>query len=458
MSYALVPSGRAPLLRGLAFPRSFALAAAAALPVPLAAQQVHEGLTNSPLALAANASLAHVVPGGLVTFGGGSVSFTPNGQPPQVLLTTTGTVFGSFLQFVAPNHVLFGLTQVGGAGANDVVWLLPLQGPPATAPLANIRYDYDVALRSPTEAFVSARLGGFASPDGDIVALDLTNGTTRHLAQIPGASGPVAVAPNGDVYYAPGYAGWPPLPGTVSVLRFPRPVVDQALLLGTTLGLADAQTVLTGLDAVADFAFDDDGDLHFVDWWNNRVGEISDVQGPIPWLGASIAGYSSSGLSPTMVQFVAGSGGGEFEPFQPANGRMFVHATDYAAVNELHGYATSAATLGHSGPSPIPSGPFSLLAGQGPANGIGVVAFQFGAQPGTTLLAVPGFEQTLAIANSLLTSPILVAVPFDAAGNMPLALVNPGYGVPVTASVQVVFVAQDGVLGATVPTTLVLGP
>jgi hypothetical protein len=454
---APVPSRRPALSRGTAFPRFLSLATAIALVAPLAAQQVHEGLAAAAQTLGANASLAHVVPGGLVTFGAGTVRFTPTGQPPQVLLSTTGIVFGSFLQFVAPNHVLFGLTQVGGAGANDAIWLLPLQGPTPAGPLALVAYDYDVAMLSPTQALVSARLGGFASPFADLIEVNLTNGVTRLLAQIPGASGPVAIGANGDVYYAPGFAGWPPLPGTVTLLRFPRPVVDQALLLGTPLGLADAQTVLTGLDAVGDMAFDDDGDLHFTDWWNNRIGEISDVAGAMPWLGVSIASYSGAALSPTTVQFVHGQSGSVFEPFQPANGRLFVHATDYVAQNELHGYVTSPATLGHTGSSPIPGGPFALVAAQGPANGIGVVAFQFGALPGTTLLTVPGFEQPIAIADALLVAPILVPVPFDAAGNLQLPLVNPGYGLPVTASVQVVFVALDGVLGATGATTIVLG-
>lgn len=422
----------------------------------LVAQQPVEGLTGSAQALPPTVSQTLATSSGLITFDGTNVQLTPPGMSPQTLLTVSGLAFGSFLLQTSTNRVLFGHTGPGPAGSSDAVWSLPLQGPAPAQPLAMVPFNYDATMLTPNTVLLSARLGGFAAASNELVALDLTTGSTQVVASVPGASGPVAVAANGDIFYATGYAGFPPLPGTAEVLRFPRQQFDAAIASSTVLGLADAQSVMSGLDAVGDFAFDDDGDLLFVDWWNGRVSEISDAAGQ-PWL-ALVIDYGAASVTATALQFVPGSAHGDFEPFQPPNGTLLVHETDYTTMSQLRSLTTATATVSVAPGTTLGAGPFTLSVAGGPSLGIGVVALAAGVSPNTVPLQVPGFEQRLWWNAALTTGPILVTVAFDAVGHAALTASSPGFAPAVPATLQVAFVAANGVLGATGALGILLGP
>lgn len=429
--------------------RSLLVAAAlAALLAPTPAQSVPEGLAASATTLPSTASLALVVPGGIVTFDSNNVVLKLDSQPPQTLLSLTGMIWGSFLLQTDANHVLFGHTGVGPTGSGDRLWLVPLQGPPPAAPLAVVPFNYDAVLLAPGQVLLSARTGGFAVADNDLLVLDLATGNTQLVALLPGASGPVAIAPNGDILYATASPFFPAPAGSVTILRLPRAVFDQALATHTVLGLADAQVVIAGLDAASDFAVDDDGDLLFVDWWNGRVSEISDVDGAAV-LVPVVVDYGTAPVFPSSVQFVGGNAYGVFEPFQPQNGRLFVFESDYFSTSRLGAFAAAPAVLHVSGGPVIPAGPFTITATQGPSLGIGVVAFAFGSAGVPAAVGVPGFEQPLWLDPTLLGPSILVTVLFNAAGSASLAPTNPGFHPAIAATTQVVFVSSNGVLGAT---------
>ena len=163
-------------------------------------------------------------------------------------------------------------------------------------------------------------------------------------------------------------------------------------------------------------------------------------------------------MFPTTLQFVPGNGGGVFEPFQRANGELLVHETNFMAISRARRLRAAPADLSATGGSPIPSGPFALSTVNGPNLGLGVVAFAFDATPGTFTLQVPGFEQPLAWSHALVPTPMLATVAFDASGAAALALVNPGFAPANAATAQVAFVSVAGVLGATAPINLLLGP
>ncbi|HEX6810033.1 MAG TPA: hypothetical protein VF384_00295 [Planctomycetota bacterium] len=389
---------------------------------------------------------------GTVRFDGTAVVLAPPGQPEVTLLQLPGMAFGSFLIEAGPGHVLFGQT-----GSLDAIWHLPLQGTPPAAPLALVTLNYDAVMWTPTSVLVSARTGGWGAPANDLLVLDLQNGTTQLLASVPGASGPLAVSAGGDIYYATGFAGFPVPPATTKVMRFRHQHAELALLGHRVLGVAHAEAVMSGLDAAGDLAFDDDGDLLFVDWFNSRIGEISDAAGTSPRLAAPLADYGTAAVFPSMLQFVPGSAGGVFEPFQPASGSLLVHETDFVAITRLRRLRSSPASLTTSAGSPITSGPFDLTTVNGPSLGLGLVAFAFGAAPGTSVLQVPGFEQPLAWSNAL-AAPVFAVVAFDVHGVAFLPLANPGFNPPTTATAQVAFLSAAGILGATAPLALLLGP
>jgi hypothetical protein len=342
-----------------------------------------------------------------------------------------------------------------GESSNQTLWRLPLSGSGSPVALGTLAWNYDAALLTPQTAVVSARLGGFAAPDNELIAVDLATGNQQVFAQVPGASGPVAVAANGDLYYATGSASFPTPPGTAHIVRFRAAVVANALQQNLVLGPAQAELVWSGLDSVADLAFDDDGDLHFTDWFNARLGEVNDVDSATPSLGAGIASYGSGPLGAASLQFVPANSGGVFEPFQPLGGEMLVLETDYFATSQLRTVRSVQPTVVTTAPGPVAPGPFAFVAQQGPRNGIALLAIAGATAPGTVPLAVPGFEQPLWWSPALF-APILVVLPFDANGDGTVQLTNPGFAPALPATAQIATISLVGVLGATDPLPLLL--
>ena len=417
-----------------------------ALVSSLLCQQLPEGLQSQTTALPPSSGQAVSTSAGLVFFDGNDLQLA---QPPQSLLHFPTFRFGSFTLDVGNGRVLF------GESSSHELWLVPLTGPAPAAPLTTMAWNYDASLLSPQRAVVSARLGGFSAPDNQLFAVDLATGQQQVFASIPGASGPVEVAQNGDLYYATGSASFPTPPASAVVMRFRSPVIAAALQQQAVLTLAQAEIVVSGLDSAADLAFDDDGDLHFTDWFNARIGEVNDADGPSPQLGAGVASYGTAALSPASLQFLPGVGVGVFEPFQMPRGQLLVLETDYFSQSQLRTLRAQPAQLAVTVANPIPTGNFVVVALNGPSLGIGVLAIDGQTATGLVPLAVPGFEQPLLWSPALL-SPVLALVAFDAAGNCSLQLQNPGFAPMLAGTVQVATVSVSGVLGATPPASLLL--
>lgn len=425
---------------------------AALLAVHASAQQTSEGFSPNSQPLPAGTNLACAMPTGEVHFDGATVTLVAPGQPPQTLLQLPTFVFGSFLLPTDPNHVLFGCT-----GQQDTIWLLPLQGPPPTQPLATLPFNYDAANYDTTHALVSARTGGFAAPDNELWLLDLTNGRIQLVIEVPGASGPVALSQNGDVFYATGFAGFPVPAGQAKVLRFQRSRCDAAIATHRVLGLHHANLVAAGLDSLGDMEFDDDGDLVFVDWFNSRIRELNDAASGTATSTSSLVDYSLAPVFPTTVQFVAAGPGPTFEAFQAANGSLLVFETDYVATANLRTLRSQSPTLTTSPSASIPAGPFVFDVSGGASNGLGILALAFAPAAGTFALQLPGFEAQLAWSTAL-ASPVWLPIAFDGSGHATLAAVNPGFAPAVPATAQVGFVSTAGLLGATAPVTVLIGP
>ncbi len=415
----------------------------------LPSQQLQEGLQTQTTMLPPGSGQLLATPTGLVYFDGQDLQFAAPAQPAQSRLHFPGFRFGSFTIDAGNGHVLF------GESSQHELWLVSLAGPLPTAPLTTVMWNYDAALLSPQRAVVSARLGGFAAPDNELIAVDLVTGQQQVFASIPGASGPVEVAANGDLYYATGSPSFPTPPGTARIVRFRAAVVANALQQQSVLTLAQAEAVAAGLDSVADLAFDDDGDLHFTDWFNTRIGEVDDADGPAARVGAGVANYSASFLSPASLQFVRTTGMGVFEPFQPQGGGLLVLETDYFSQSQMRTVRSSEAQLVATAPNPIQTGAFALIVVNGPSNGIGVVAIAGSTTPGIVPIAMPGFEQPLLWSPALL-SPLLALLPLDAMGNGSLQIQNPGFAPILAATAQAAMVSATGVLGATPPIALLL--
>lgn len=418
----------------------------------LTGQQLPEGITGQLVALPAGAASPALLPGGdVVYFDGTDLWRRAAGQPPQALLHLPSFVFGSFTLDVGGGALLF------GENLTHHLWLVPTAGPAPTQPLATIPFNYDAAALDAQRVVVSAKTGGFSTPDNDLIVVDLATGVVQPLASVPGASGAVTVAANGDVYYATASLAFPTPPGQTAVVRFRRAVVDAALQQSLVLGIADAEPVFAGLDAAADLCLDDDGDLLFTDWFQNTLGELNDVDGPAPWLSTPLVHYGTA-PGAAAVQFVPASGAAHFEPFQPLGGTVAVFETDFATTSAFRLLTARRAVLAPMGPAPIPAGAVTLQVAAGPANGLALLAITLDATPGSSTFAVPGFEQTLHWQTVLVGTALLQPAAFDAGGALSITFSNPGFAVPMAATAQVALLSASGVLGSSTAAGLVFGP
>ena len=202
------------------------LATVASLSLSLQAQQIAEGYSSDTNTLANGAGNVLETAFGTVSFDGLELTLTSS-NGTQTLLTFPSNTFGSFTAPIGANRVLF------GESSNDGIWSVPLNG--GTPQLvANVLFNYDAVLLDDDRALVSAKTGGFSSPDNEVMFVDLLTGQTQLLAQFPGASGPLAID-------AAGEAG-----GGVVTLGIGRWYLDGPLLLPNNVRLKGA-----GMDRTA---------------------------------------------------------------------------------------------------------------------------------------------------------------------------------------------------------------
>ncbi|MBL8748137.1 MAG: hypothetical protein JNK78_03185 [Planctomycetes bacterium] len=418
---------------------------------PARGQQLPEGFRHeaSPLPLAASTVFVRSN-GDVVTFDGRHLVLAATGQPARVLLILPTTAFGSFVIEPSLGTLVFGENSNGG------VWVVPIAGPRPRTPKFRLALNYDAAVLDATHVVVSAKTTGWTTPDNEVFVLDLTTGAQSLVATLPGPSGPVAVDDGGSVYYATASAPFstPPVPSTV--LRFPHTAITNAILLQTPLTTADAQLVATGIDAAADLAFDDRGNLLFSDWFQNTIGVVLDATGPTPSLGTPLVSY---GLAPgaASLHFVKSTGRAVFQPFQPVGATLFVHETDYFSASQLAIVRPARPTLTASAPSPVPAGAFAFTIDGGPALGLGVLAIASAANTAEGAFDL-GFAQPLHWSLALGPASMLLPMAFDAAGHALVAANNPGFQPAITTTAQAAFLSSTNALGSTNPAVTTLGP
>ncbi|HEB53260.1 MAG TPA: hypothetical protein ENI87_08410 [bacterium] len=427
----------------------FTLASVAAFSLHAATQQTPAGYSATTIALPAGAGNVLTLPSGTVSFDGFDLELTTPSGATQKLLRFASYTFGSFVEVIDGNDLLFGESSAG------TIWRVPLTGG-LPQQLTSLTFNYDAVVLDDARALVSAKTGGFSAPDNDVVLLDLDSGATQMVAAFPGASGPLAIDDDGDVYYATAPSAFPAPAGTVSVLRIDRTLLEQAIANGTVLGLANAHTVVSGLDAAGDLAFDDDGDLFFTDWFQGAIGEIDDADQPNAALAPAFLDYSGAGYSAGSLQFVSAPAvpGAAFEPFQPAGSRLVVYETDYASINQLRVLRGQRADLTTTATSPVPAGSFQISLAAGPANGFALLLFAPTTAAGVLPLSVAGFEQPLLLDQAVAASPATTSSPLDNAGGTTWTLANPGFAPAIDATFQAVFASPAGQLGTTAALSL----
>ena len=418
----------------------------------LSSQSIREGYSSAVTSLPSGTGQTLVTEMGAVYFTGTDLVIR-NSTSTRKLLTFSKSVFGSFTIRVAKDALLFGESSNGG------IWLVPT-GTGTPKLLNTLKFNYSATLYDDKWAIVSAKTGGFAAKNNDVVAINLATGALDPIAIMPGASGPVVMDPFGNLYYANSIASFPSPRGKVNIYRFGAAKVAGAFGT-TTLGATDAATVFTGLDAAGSIAIDDDHDIFITDWMNSTIVEISDVQTASPQQ-REFASYSHANVTAASLQFVPGDHRGfgvqEFEAFQPTGGgTMWILENAFAGVSQLRLVASRRPTTSIDTTNPVPVGRmFRVKITNGAAGSQAFVALGLGI-PNREVAVRLALEQTIFWADVLLSPIFLSQVSFDGHGAAQLPLYNPGFTAPLQLTVQAFFSDRAGIdIGSSQPLVITL--
>jgi len=204
-------------------------------------------------------------------------------------------VFGSFV-VIHQDTVYFG-ESTGGT-----IRVLPLSGGEERLG-ETLPFNYDLAFDPSGRAFASAPSpsGTFQEPVNGVYFVDFEPQTPPRLViEVPGWSGPLAFAPDGDLYVATA-----PAEGTPAVLRFASSDIRQALSSGTVLTIDSAVVVEEGLTGAYDLLLGPFGLLFVSDPVTGTLWAV-DPQGR--WGRFVPAGASESFAAPTYLAYDEVSG------------------------------------------------------------------------------------------------------------------------------------------------------
>ena len=373
--------------------------------------------------------------GGRVYFDGSTDLILDRAGSTRTLLSLPGSTFGSFTVQVNPREVVFGESGTGN------LWLVPLQPPGTPRILANLQFNFDAVLWLPNELLVSAKVGGFSSPDNEIVHVDLTTGATDTVAVVPGASGPLSVDADRSVFYATSSNAFPAPAGSTDIVRFAAQDIRSAVG-ADALTLADATLVVGGLNPLLALAADEDSDLFGVDFGIGGVLEFP--SGPDGARPQERVLYLADpvGPAPTGLQYRGSQTSSEFEPFQPDLGGAQLHVTE-----STFGGSSRITTLQPQRPRTsvtrsLPGG-FEIVLADGPANGAGLIVFStINPGPFERPLQV-GFDQPLFVSTASLNPAFTLSLAFDANGESRLPVAGP-IATPLDFSTQTLFLDATG--------------
>ena len=292
--------------------------------------------------------------------------------------------------------------------------------------IATLPFNYDAAIFDGSALFVSAATCGFGCGN-QIWSIDLSDLQTHQVAQVPGASGPLAFDGQGNLYYATASAAFPPPPNPTKILRW-----SAAQLAGpSVLGLADAQFLGVGFEGAARLAFDRRvGALYLAEVsFASGANRIRRVLGGAAQSPILLEGQGFRSITNLCLQ--SGSGAARFGAYQPASDAFLTYTTtDCVAPPERFELLPRrpSATLtgaGTSGP-----GPFALELHDGPPGGFARLVLCAPARFHTPERVFQTSPLPLFFGADLLGGPAGLAgkayLPLDASGSLALDYVNPG--------------------------------
>jgi len=281
---------------------------------------------------------------------------------------------------------------------------------------------FDVALAQQGELLVVANpKWPAAGATSGIWLMDLAKGKHREVIRLTGPSGPIAFDATGNLLYALQPNNFPAPKGSVRLIRFSQSLVRKAIQGGTPLTIAQASTVMKGLDGALDLAFDDRQRLYISDPQNG--GLLRTLPASMTLDGAFL---KPAKLTTLGLQFVDRRPA-TFDGFQPSDGgELYMATTDWVSVTGVWQIRAARPGLSSQPAVRIPKGSVEFNLNGAPRNA--AVWLVLSTNPPLTVetalfydLGVPGWV------GLDLTKPHLVLVATtDAGGNYRLKLNNPG--------------------------------
>lgn len=288
------------------------------------------------------------------------LQYASDGALVRPLGALTSPVFPSFiLTDPDENDVYFGESSTG------TIYRLFVGLSSGPDPVATLPNNYDAAMFDDAALFVSAATCGFGCGN-QIWRVDLASFQLHQVAQVPGASGPLAFDGQGNLYYGTASAAFPPPPHASKLFRWSPAQLAQP----NVLGLADAQFLAGGYEGAARLAFDQrEGALYLVETsfasGANRIRRIlgGPAQSPVLVEGQTFRSIGN-------LSFHSGTAAARFLPFQPPGQPVLSYTTtDFVAPPVRFVLRPARPSLSFSGPGTSGPGPFELRLENGPPSG-----------------------------------------------------------------------------------------
>ena len=275
-----------------------------------------------PVAFAAFATLNN---GDRVLFDG---EFCELYDEDGVLLTSLGSTgagfaFSSFVS-VDPTETF----AIVGESSNHGLFKVDLVGGGLT-PLGTMMFNFAAVFESPSSVIISAATCGF-NCGNDLIRVDTTTGVQTVLGHVPGPSGPVAFAPNGDLYYGTQSPIFPTPEGANSVVRW-----SAAQVASGSLDELNWTVFTSNLTGCSSLAIDPATANVFVaestfGRARNFIFEYTDAG---QYLGKIV---SSEGTLVGGLEFLETAGSEPFRGYRENLGStLSYHSTDFVAIDDI---------------------------------------------------------------------------------------------------------------------------
>ncbi|MBL8860181.1 MAG: hypothetical protein JNL28_16845 [Planctomycetes bacterium] len=244
---------------------------------------------------------------------------TDAGAVVQVLGNPNPNSFASFIE-VDPTETF---ALLGENNMGNIYKVSLTTGNPTL--LATLAYNFDLVYESSTSALVSAAATSFAF--NDIYRLDITTGATTLIATAQGPSGPLALSPAGDLYYATQSGTFPTPPGSTDIIRWTAGQITNGPF---PLPQSRATVFTPGLDGGASMVFDTAfGNLFVSESVYGGTSAVVEIDRTGAIVGDAVTSLDTLG----RIEIVDTAGDGACAAFQPAGRALKYRTTDFISFS-----------------------------------------------------------------------------------------------------------------------------